>query len=87
MSKEQLLIQIFELGINGDYMIWTSSFLTNQKVQLVINRHDNKKRKIKIGILQSFLILSILFLIYICGVLTKCWKLVFWLCLYFLLIT
>lgn len=48
-----------------------SFFLTVWKVQLVINRHDNKKREIEIGIPQRFPVLSIFFLIYISGIFDK----------------
>lgn len=49
--KSQLLKQMLELGINSDLITWTKLFLTDQKVQLVINSHENKEQKIKIGIL------------------------------------
>lgn len=42
--------------------------MTDWKVQLVIDRYDNKKQKIETEILQESLILPILFLIYISGV-------------------
>lgn len=71
VSKGQLLIQIVELGINSNLVTQTSSFLTDQKVQLVINKQDNKEREIEIKILQSSLILSILFLINISKIFNK----------------
>ncbi len=71
ISKEQLLIQMIELGIDGDLVTWTGSFLTNRKVQLVIDRHDNKKRDIETGIPQGSPVSPILFLIYISGVFNK----------------
>ena len=52
-------------------MTWTSSFLTNQKVQLVIDGHDNKERDIETGIPQGSPVAPILFLIYISGVFNK----------------
>lgn len=56
---------MIELEINAYFVTLTDYILTNQKVQLVIDRHDNKKRKIETGIPQSYLLSSIFFLIYI----------------------
>lgn len=52
-------------GIDRDLVAWTKSFLTDQKIQLVIDRNDNKEKEIEIRILQRFLILHILLLLYI----------------------
>ncbi len=71
VSKEQLLIQMIDLGIDGDLVTWTSSFLTNRKVQLVIHGHDNKERDIETGIPQGSPVSPILFLICISGVFNK----------------
>lgn len=49
-SKGQLLTQMNELGINRDLVSWTGSFLVNQRVQLVIDGHDNKEKEIETGI-------------------------------------
>lgn len=69
--KAQLIIQMIELEIDRNLVTWTSSFLTHQKIQIVIDRHENKEREIKIGILQDSPVLPILFLIYINGVFDK----------------
>ncbi len=45
VSKGQLLTRMIELGIDGDLMTWTGSFLTDRRVQLVIDGHNNKERK------------------------------------------
>ena len=71
VSKSQLLSQIIELGIDGDFVTWMDSFLTDRKIQLVIDGHDNKERKIQTGIPQGSSVLPILFLIYISGVFNK----------------
>lgn len=38
---------MIELGFDTDLVPWTKSFLTNKKIQLVIDRRNNKKRDIK----------------------------------------
>ena len=40
ISKGQLLNRMIELDIDGDLVNWTGSFLTDRKVQLVIDGHD-----------------------------------------------
>ena len=37
ISKEQLLTRMIELGIDGDLVTWTDSFLIDRKLQLVID--------------------------------------------------
>lgn len=71
VSKGQLLTRMIELGIDGDLVTWTSSFLTVRKVQLVIDGHDNEEREIETGIPQGSPVSLILFLIYISGVFNK----------------
>lgn len=70
-SKGQLLARMIELGIDGDLITWTGSFLTNRKVQLVIDGQDNYERDIETGIPQGSLVSPILSLIYISGVFNK----------------
>ena len=60
-----------ELGIDSDLVTWMGSFLTDQKIQLVIDGHDNKEREVEIGIPQGSPVSPILFLIYIRGVFDK----------------
>ncbi len=50
ISKSQLLMHMTDLGIDTDLVEWTKSFLTDRKIQLVIDGHDNKKRDIETGI-------------------------------------
>ena len=71
VSKNPLLTRMIEFGTDGDLVTWTVSFLTNQKIQLVIDGHDNKERNIETGIPQGSPVLPILFLIYISGVFSK----------------
>lgn len=40
-----------ELDINGNLVAWIKSFLIDQKIQIIINEHKNKKKEIEIGIL------------------------------------
>ena len=71
VSKGQLLMRMIELGVDGNLVTWTGSFLTDWKVQLVIDGHDNKEREIETGIPQGSPVSPILFLIYISGVFDK----------------
>ena len=68
VSRKQLLKRVIELGIDGDLAAWTRSFLTDRKIQLVIDGHENKEREIETGIPQGSPVSPILFLIYISGV-------------------
>lgn len=71
LAKNQLITQILELGIDGDLVRWTSSFLTNCKLQLTIDGYTNREKKIETGIPQGSPVLPVLFLIYISGVFVK----------------
>lgn len=66
--RNQVFKCIIELDIDRDLITWTRFFLSNRKIRLVIDRHENKKREIETGILQRLFVLLILFLIYINGV-------------------
>ena len=59
---------MIDLGIDGDLVAWTKSFLTNRKIQLVIDGHDNKEREIETGISHGLPVSPVLFLIYISGI-------------------
>lgn len=50
ISKVDLFKKMLALGTNGDLIGWTKSFLTNRKVQLVIDKYDNIEREIEIEI-------------------------------------
>lgn len=52
---------MIELNIDNDLINWIGSFLTGQKVELVIYGHNNKERDIEIGIPQDSPVLSIFF--------------------------
>lgn len=49
VSRSQHLKRMIELGIDGDLVAWTRSFLTDRKIQLVIDGHENKEREIETG--------------------------------------
>ena len=68
VSRSQLLKHMIELGIDGDLVAWTRSFLTDRKIQIIIDGHENKEREIETGIPQGSPASPILFLIYISGV-------------------
>ena len=68
VSKTQLVAQMLELEIDGDLICWTRSFLTDRKIQLVIDGHNNQEKEVETGIPQGSPVSPILFLIYISGV-------------------
>ena len=47
VSKAQLIARMIELGIDGDLLSWTNSFLTDRKIQLVIDGHEKKRERSK----------------------------------------
>lgn len=63
VSRGQLRMRMIKLGIDGHLVTWTGSFLTNPRLQLVIDGHDNKEKEIETGILQESPVLPILFLV------------------------
>ena len=68
VSKTSLVKKMIKLGIDGDLIRWTQFFLTDRKVQLVIDGNNNKERDIETGIPQESPVSPVLFLIYISGV-------------------
>lgn len=68
VSRSQLLRQMIELGIDGNLVVWTRSFLTDRKIQIIIDGYENKEKEIEAGIPQGSPALPIFFLIYISGV-------------------
>ena len=53
VSKGQLIARIIKIGVDEDLIKWTKSFLTNRKVQLVIDGHDNPEQSIETRISQA----------------------------------
>ena len=68
VARNQLISGMVELDINGDLIWWTPSFLTDRKIQLIIDGHANQEERIETRIPQRSPVSSILFLIYISGV-------------------
>lgn len=62
---------MIDLVIDIDLMAWTKSFLTNRKIQLVIDGHNNKKTDIEIKIPQGLFVLPILFFFILIGFLRQ----------------
>lgn len=56
---------MIDFSIDMDFVTQTNSFLMEQTLQLVINRHNHKERMIKTGIFYSSPVLPISQLIYI----------------------
>ena len=63
--KNQLILMMTKMGVDGDLIKWTKSFLTDRTVQLVIDGDENPKPSIETKIPQGSPISSIIFLIYI----------------------
>ncbi len=53
VSRGQLITRMIELGVDGYLVAWTNSFLTDRRIQLVIDGHENKERDIETGIPQG----------------------------------
>lgn len=68
VSQANLVEKMIKLGVDGNLIRWTQSFLTDRKFQLVIDGHNNKERDIEMGIPQGSPVSPILFLIYISAV-------------------
>ena len=71
VSKNRLIERMIDTGVDGDLIKWTKSFLTDRKVQPVIDGHNNQERSIETGIPQGSPVSPILFLIYISRVFDK----------------
>lgn len=68
VSKTQLVARMLELEIDGDLICWKKSFLTNRKIQHVIDGYKNPENDVETGIPQGSPVSPVLFLIYISGV-------------------
>ncbi len=53
------------MGVDNDLFGWTQSFLTDRKIEIVINGHINPEKRVETGIPQGLPVSPILFLIYI----------------------
>ena len=68
VSGKKLAERMTDLGIDGDLVGWTQSFMADRRVELMIDGHINPEVAVNIGILQSSPVSPILFLIYISGI-------------------
>lgn len=71
VSRLKLAQQMRQLGVNNDLIRWTQFFLTDRKVEIVIDRHVNIEKDVKTRILQGLPVSLILFIIYISKVFNK----------------
>lgn len=60
--------RMLEMGIDGDLMRWTLSFLADSKVQLVVDGFQCQVQPISTGVPQASPVSPILFVIYLSGV-------------------
>jgi hypothetical protein len=67
VDRPRLLARLIELGIPGDLVRWIDSFLSDRKVQLVIDGQLCPLRDIDCGVPQGSPISPILFVLYISG--------------------
>lgn len=42
--RSELFKRMIKLGINEDLVAWTRTFSINQKIQIVIDGHENKEK-------------------------------------------
>ena len=68
VSRLKLAQRMRQLGIDNDWIGWTQSFLTDRKVEIVIDGHINSEKDVETGIPQGSPVSPILFLIYISGI-------------------
>lgn len=68
VNPSQLVSRMRELGLDGDFIRWTQSFLANRKVQLVIDNTQCPIQSINSGVPQGSPVSPILFAIYLSGV-------------------
>lgn len=68
VAPAQLTRRMEELGLDGDLIRWTQSFLEDRRVQLVIDGFQCLEQPIQAGIPQGSPVSPILFVIYLSGV-------------------
>ncbi len=66
--RVKLAQRMRQLVVDNDSICWIQSFLTDRKVEIVIDGHINLEKKVETGIPQELPVSPILFLIYISGV-------------------
>ena len=68
VNPDRLVSRMGELGLDGDLICWTQSFLTDRKVQLTIDNTQCPTQPINSGVPQGSPVSPILFAIYLSGV-------------------
>lgn len=68
VNPGRLVSRMGELGLDGDLIRWTQSFLTDRKVQLIIDNTQCPTQPINSGVPQGSPVSPILFAIYLSGV-------------------
>jgi ribonuclease HI len=68
VDPARLTRRMGELGIDGDLIRWTQSFLTGRRVRLVIDGHQGMEYSIRSGVPQGSPVSPILFAIYLSGI-------------------
>ena len=71
VSKKRLQRRMQEIGIDSNLISWVGSFLSDRKLQLVIDGHCEAERQVCTGVPQGSPVSPILFTIYLRGVFQK----------------
>lgn len=68
VSRNQLLRSMRDMKIDGNLIKWVGSFMTDRRLQLVIDGHCGKEVNVECGVPQGSPVSPILFAIYLSGV-------------------
>ena len=68
VSRNHLLRHMKKMGVDGSLISWIASFLTDRRLQLIIDGHKCNEIKLDSGIPQGSPVSPILFAIYLSGV-------------------
>ena len=65
VPHKEMVDRIKELGISGNFLAITNSFLTSRKIHLKVNNHIHRAAKCEIGLPQGSVLSPLLFIVYI----------------------